>query len=358
MKKELEKKEAEKANMLSSDKALQLSNGLFSHISGLIEQARYKVSQVASTTLLFLYWHIGHEINQKILQEKRAEYGEFVVRALSERLTQYYGKGYSRSNLFSMIHFTQLFPDFSIVQTLSGQLGWSHFVELIRLDDLIKRSFYTEMCFTEKWSVRELKQKIGNMLFERTAIAKKPDEVIYHELEKLRQTNNLSANLVLRDPYILDFLGLDQPFDERQLEMAILREMEKFLLEMGTDFAFLARQKRIVIDGENYYIDLLMFHRKLQCLVVIELKMGKFKAQDKGQIELYLRWLEKHEKQPNENSPIGIVLCSEKSTEHVELLQLTEGSIHVAQFITELPPKDLLEEKLNKAIALAKEHSV
>lgn len=254
-----------------------------------------------------------------------------------------------------MVKFSTVFPDLKIVQTLSGKLSWSHFVELIYQDNQIKRDFYTEMARLEHWSVRTLKEKIGNMMFERTCIAKQPEEVIEKEIQNLRDENKLTPDLVFRDPYTLDFLNLKDPYTEREFESAILQSMEKFLLELGSDFAFLARQKRIAIDGQDYYIDLYFFHRRLRCPIIIELKLGKFKAADKGQTELYLRWIEKYELQEGENPPIGIILCSEKTSEHVELLQLEKSGIRVAQFLTALPSKHVFERELHKSIKMARE---
>jgi predicted nuclease of restriction endonuclease-like (RecB) superfamily len=233
-------------------------------------------------------------------------------------------------------------------------LGWSHFVEIIPLKDELQRDFYAEMCRVERWSVRTLRQKIGGMLFERTALSRKPGELAKQELAALRDEDKLTPDLVFRDPYFLDFLGLKDTYNEKDLEAAILREMEAFILELGVGFTFLARQKRITVDDTDYYLDLLFFHRKLRRLVAIELKMGKFRAADKGQMELYLRWLEKYEQQEKEESPIGLILCAGKSEEHVELLQLERSGIRVAEYMTELPPRDLLRKKLHEAIILAR----
>jgi predicted nuclease of restriction endonuclease-like (RecB) superfamily len=273
----------------------------------------------------------------------------------SEQLLNQYGKGFSRTNLFHMVRFVQYFPDLRTIQTLSGQLSWSHFVELIYLEDPLKREFYAELCRIERWGVRVLKAKIESMTYERTHIAKRPDHQIKQDLKNLRETGKMTPDLVFRDPYTLEFLDLEDPYKEKDFETAILKSMEKFLLELGSDFAFLARQKRITIDGQDYYLDLLFFHRRLRCPIVIELKMGRFKAADKGQMELYLRWIEKYEQNPGENPPIGIILCSEKSTEHVELLQLEQSGIRIAQFLTELPPKEIFQNQLHQSIVRARE---
>lgn len=211
------------------------------------------------------------------------------------------------------------------------------------------------MCKLEKWSVRTLKDRINSMLYERTAISKKPEELIQKEIDSLRNSQKLSPDLVFRDPYFLDFLGLKDIYSEKDLEDSILAELQKFIIEFGSDFAFLARQKRITIDNDDYYIDLLFYHRRLKCLVAIDLKLGKFEASYKGQMELYLRWLEKYEMLEGENLPIGLILCAAKNEEHIELLQLEHSNIKVAEYLTKLPELKLLEEKLHKAIEIARE---
>jgi predicted nuclease of restriction endonuclease-like (RecB) superfamily len=302
-----------------------------------------------------LYWQIGTRIRKGVLGEERAEYGQQIVSTLSQQLVEGYGEGFSKRNLFNMIRFAEAFPQRRIVQTLSAQLSWSHLLELIAQDDPLKREFYTEMCRVEHWSVRTLREKISGMLYERTAISKKPDKLIKQELRSLRDEDKLTPDLVFRDPYFLDFLGLKDTYSEKDLEAAILREMESFILELGAGFSFVARQKRITVDSEDYYLDLLFYHRKLKRLVAVDLKLGAFKAADKGQMELYLRWLEKHETQPGEEPPIGLILCAGKSSEQVELLQLAKHGIRVAEYMTELPPRKLLEKKLHQAIITARE---
>lgn len=252
-----------------------------------------------------------------------------------------------------MARFAEVFPDAEIVHALRSQLSWTHFRELIAIDDPLKRQFYTELSRVERWSTRTLKSKMDGMLFERTAIAKRPDAVVEGTLEGLRDEDRMSPDLVFRDPYVLDFLGLPTDFSEAELEAAILRELEAFLLELGQGFSFIARQKRMSIGADDYYLDLLFFHR-LRALVAIELKFGRFDARDKGQMELYLRWLDKHERQPNENPPLGLILCADKNEEQIELLELTEGSVRVASYLTELPPRELLERKLLESIEHAR----
>ena len=308
-----------------------------------------------NSALVLLYWHVGRRIREDVLKSDRAEYGKEILSTLSQELTEEFGKGFSAKGLWRMMQFADVFPDSEIVATLSRQLNWSHFVEILPLDDSLKRDFYAEMCRIERWSVRTLRQKIDGLLFERTAISQKPTEVIEHDLAALRNEDRLTPDLVFRDPYFLDFLGLTGTYQERDIEQAILRELESFILEMGTDFAFVARQKRITIDSEDYYLDLLFYHRRLRRLVAIDLKLGKFQAADKGQMELYLRWLEAHEVCPGEEAPLGLILCADKSEEHVRLLRLDESGIRVARYLTELPPRRLLEQKLHDAVLLARQ---
>ena len=329
--------------------------GCLADVRRLIEAARQHVAQTVNSTLVTLYWHIGHRIRQDILAKHRAEYGEQIVATLSRQLVPDYGKGFSEKSLWRMIRFAEGFPDEQIVAALRRQLSWTHFRELIAFDDPLKRDFYAEMCRIERWSTRTLHAKIQGMLYERTAISKKPEEVIRHDLKALREEDRLTPDLVFRDPYVLDFLGLTDAYGERDMEQAILRELEAFLLELGSDFAFVARQKRISVDHEDYYLDLLFYHRRLRRLVAIDLKLGRFQAADKGQMELYLRWLQEHETRPDEEPPIGLILCADRSAEHVRLLRLEAAGIRVAQYLTELPPQEVLERKLHDAIRLARE---
>lgn len=224
---------------------------------------------------------------------------------------------------------------------------------LVPMDDKLQREFYASMAADQRWSVRTLKAKIDGMLYERTAIAKQPEKVIIQDLEDLRNERKMSADLVFQDPYVLDFLGLHDSFSEKDLENAIIAELQRFITELGNDFAFLARQKRITVDSEDYYIDLLFYHRRLRCLVAIDLKLGKFRAAYKGQMELYLRWLEKYDMAEGENKPIGLILCAGKNEEHIELMHLDDSNIRVADYMTKLPDRKLLEHKLQQAIESA-----
>ena len=327
---------------------------LVGDIRAMIEMARERVAQTVNAGLVMLYWEIGRRIRQDINREKRAEYGEKIVATVSAQLAPQYGEGFGARNLFRMVRFAEVFPDRKIVSTLWTQLGWSHFRDIIQLKDPLQRDFYAEMCRLERWSVRVLQKKIGGMLFERTALSRKPAELARLELAKLRGENRLTPDLVFRDPYFLDFLRLKGAYQEKDLEAAILREMESFILELGAGFSFVARQKRIQIGGDDFYLDLLFYHRRLRRLVVVELKLDRFRPEYKGQMELYLRWLEKYEVQPGEEPPIGLILCAGGSNEQIELLRLDKSGIRVAQYFTELPPRQVLSDKLRAAILAAR----
>lgn len=333
------------------DKLTQ-NHQLFETVKNLIEQTKRKVAISVNASLTLMYWNIGKIINEEILKNQRAEYGKEIVATLSQQLQKAYGKGYSYSALTRMVKFATLFDE-QKVATLSQRLSWSHFRELIPLEDKLKIEFYAQMSITEGWSVRVLRERIDSMLFERTALSKKPDELISYELQKIEK-GEVTKEVLLKDPYILDFLDVNDRYIEKDLEDAILRDIEKFLLELGSGFTFVERQKRIIIDGEDFKIDLLFFNRKLKRLIAIDLKIGKFKATYKGQMELYLKWLEKHEKEEDENSPLGIILCADKKDEQIELLELDKSNIHVAEYLTILPPKDILQQKLHQAIKNAK----
>ncbi|MCL2141345.1 MAG: PDDEXK nuclease domain-containing protein, partial [Methanimicrococcus sp.] len=302
-----------------------------------------------------LYWSIGNYIIAELQYETYSKYGQQIVKTLSQELTNKYGKGYTYSGLNRMIKVAEIYTEEEMFATLSQTLSWSHFIELIAIKNPAKRLFYQQMCMIENWSIRTLRQKEESMLFERSSIAAKPEEMILQTLQKTDHAN-LSPDLIFRNTYILDFLGLNGYFSENDLEDAILSQLEKFVLELGQGFAFLERQKRLSIDSTDYYLDLLLYHRQLNCLVVIDLKLGKFKPEYKGQMELYLKYLQKYEMQPHENSPVGLLLCSEGNTEHIELLLLDEGNIKVAQYLTSFPDKQWFVEKLNKSIAIAQQN--
>jgi len=334
--------------------ALLPADSLHADLRGLIAQAREQVARTVNTGLVVLYWHVGNRIRRDLLKEKRADYGKKVLQAVSAKLVAEFGRGWGRRNLEQMVHFAEVFPDFQMAQALPAQLSWTHLVEIIRIDDPLKRDFYAEMCRIEKWSTRTLEAKIGSMLFERTALSKKPAKLAEQELEALRAEDKLTPDLIFRDPYFLDFLGLKDTYAEKDLEAAILREMEAFILELGAGFAFLERQKRITVDGVDHYLDLLFYHRNLRRLVAVELKLGDFKPGDKGQMELYLGWLDRYERKEGEETPLGLILCAGKRQETVELLNLERSGIKVSAYWTEALSKSEMERKLHEAVRHAR----
>jgi predicted nuclease of restriction endonuclease-like (RecB) superfamily len=331
-------------------KTIEKRKNIFKQVASLIEETRKKVASTINEEMVVLYWNIGKIIKEAILRNDRAEYGKQIVQSLTAQLVVHYGRGFSKRNLWYMV---QLYENYPMLKSLIEEfknLSWTHVIVLLPLKDRLERRFYSTLCQKELWSTRTLKDRINSMLYERTALSKLPGKTIENQLLELKEKDKLTPELVLRDPYVLDFLELHDSYNERDLEQAILNALEKFILEFGKDFCFVQRQKRILIDNEDFYIDLVFYHRRLKCLVVIDLKLGKFKAEYKGQMELYLRYLERNDMSEGENSPIGIILCSEKGKEKIELLFSPDDKINVSEYLTSLPSKELLAERLNRAV--------
>lgn len=330
---------------------------LLADLRGLIEQARQHVAQTANSTLTMLYWNVGRRIQREVLQNERGGYGEQLVSALATQLVPMYGKGFGVKSLHRMVQFAMAFPDEPIVATLSRQLSWSHFREILPLKVPLEREYYAELCCVERWSVRTLRERIASQLFLRTAISKQPEAVIQAEINHLRAGGQMTPEMVFRDPYMLDFLNLADGYSERDLEAAILREMERFLLELGAGFTFVARQKRITVGADDFYLDLLFYHRHLRCLVAVELKLEHFQPAHKGQMELYLRWLDKYDRTQGEESPIGLILCAAADAEQVELMELHTANIRVAEYLAHIPDMQLMQAQLHRAVLLARERA-
>ena len=347
-----EMNEIEQNNQIVSP---SVSQSLIQDLRQIIEQARGRVAATANYELTMMYWHIGERINREVLDNQRAEYGKQIVATVARQLQEEFGrKGFDEKSIRRMMQFATLFPDSQIVAPLARQLWWSHFVEVMPLKDELQREFYLTMAASERWSKRTLQAKIDGMLFERTAISGKPDEFIKKELSTLRDDNVMSPDLVFKSPYFLEFTGLKGMYSEKNLEDSLIAHLEQFIIELGNGFSFVARQKRMIIDGQDFYLDLLFYHRRLHRLIAIDLKLGSFKAQYKGQMELYLRWLEAHEMEPGEETPLGLLLCTEGSDEQIELLQLDKAGIKVAKYLTELPPRHVLMQQIQKSLEAVK----
>ena len=334
----------------------RVSDSLYRGVAEIIDDAQHVVVVYVNKHANLMFWHIGHFINEDLGYRKYSAYGDKIIATLSQRLTNHYGKGYTYSAVTRMMKVARIYHDEEMFATLSQTLTWSHFLELISIEDGTKRLFYQQMGIAEHWSVRQLRDKQDQMVYERSLLAAKQEDDIVKTLEKVSPTH-MEPDAVLRNSYVLDFLGLSGYYSEEDLEAAIAKQLEAFILELGQGFAFLERQKRFSIDGTDYYLDMLFYHRKLKCLVAIDLKLGKFKPQYKGQMELYLKYLQKHDMQPDENPPIGLLLCSEGNTEHIELMMLNEDRIKVAQYLTCLPNKQWFIDKLNRSILIAKEYN-
>ena len=318
---------------------------LLSELANIIEQGKQQIAVQVNSTVVLTYWQVGKTINEHILNNERAAYGKEIIPTLATQLVEKYGKSFELRNLRRMMQFADIFPDFEIVVPLARQLSWSHFLVILPLKSNNARIFYAQKAIEANWSKRELRHQIERKAYERTEIANTQQ----HSSEYTDATD------VFKDPYFLDFLGLKEGYLEKDLETAILRELETFILELGAGFSFVERQKRIILDGKDFYLDLLFYHRKLKRLIAIELKLGEFEASHKGQMELYLKWLNRHEKQNGENPPIGLILCAEASREQVELLEMHKGGIMVAEYWAELPPKKKLEQKLHAILLETKQ---
>ena len=322
------------------DHPTPLGTDLLADLREIIGRGKLQAVAAVNSALTLTYWQVGQRMNTEVLRGQRAAYGQQVVASVAERLVAACGKSFEAKNLRRMMQFAEVFSDLEIVVPLARQLSWSHFLLLIPLPSQQARLFYAQQASHAAWGRRELTKQIERKAFERSHIAD-------HKLA-LAAAPELAGTF--KDPYFFDFLDLPDGYLERDLEQALIRELERFILELGKGFAFVERQKRMIIDGEDFYLDLLFYHRRLKRLVAVELKIDRFKAAHKGQMELYLNWLDKYERQPDEAAPIGLILCAQAGAEQVELMNLQKDNIMVAQYWTELPPKAVLEAKLHTAL--------
>lgn len=317
---------------------------LLNELVDLIENTKKQVVSRANSAVTILFWHVGKRIRNHNLKNKRGEYGKQIVVTVSRELVERFGNNYEEKNLRRMIQFAEKYTDIENVVTLSRHLSWSHFIALIPIKDQNARDFYGTIAYNNLFGIRDLRKSIKQKTYERTENA----NLQLLENEKIEKG-------IFKDPYFLDFLELKDGYLENDLEAAILKELELFILELGNGFTFVERQKRMIIDGDDYNLDLLFYHRKLKRLVAIELKIDKFRAKYKGQMELYLKWLNKYERQDGEQAPIGLILCAVASKEQIELLEMHKDGIMVAEYWTELPPKEILEAKLHETLIEARE---
>jgi predicted nuclease of restriction endonuclease-like (RecB) superfamily len=291
-----------------------------------------------------MYWEIGRYIGSVLLGGERAAYGKRIFSTLSRKLVERYGSGFELRSLRRMVQFAELFPNISIVSPLATQLSWSHFIEILPIETEKARLFYAHEAVTRHLGKKELRNQISRKVYERREIA------------NLQISGNSTVPFnVFKDPYLLDTLGLKENFLEADLEKAILTELEAFILEFGHGFSFVERQKRMTMDDDDFTLDLLFYHRVLKRLVAIELKIGKFVPQYKGQMEFYLKWLNRYERQNDENEPIGIILCTKASRNQIELMELDKSGIAVAEYWTNLPPKAEFERKIKEILIEAQE---
>jgi len=342
---------------------------LITELTSFIEQGRKMAVQYVNTALVVTYWMIGRRIVEYEQKGKeRAEYGEALLKKLSVDLTKRFGKGFGYVNLSLMRQFFLTYPVKQIVQTVSEQsskstiiqtpskilqtlstiffLSWSHYCLLMRLDEPFKREFYESECIKGNWSVRQLDRQIQSMLYERTALSKHKLVVISKAHEKLIK---LKPEDEIKDPYILEFLGLKDEYSESQLEEALIKHLEYFLLELGVGFTFVARQKRITLEGSHYRLDLLLYHRILKCLLAIDLKIGGFTHADAGQMNLYLNYLKDKEKLHGENDPIGLILCSDRKNTVVKYaLGGMNNKIFTSKYKLQLPSPEVLESEIEQ----------
>jgi predicted nuclease of restriction endonuclease-like (RecB) superfamily len=354
---------------------------LLPEIRSLIESARHRAITAANLSMVSLYWNIGRIINTEVQKAPgRADYGSQIVERLAAKLNQDYGRGFSAPNLWDMKRFHAAFQ---ILQPVAGEsailsppagesaltpttrtqaiasddsllvdfskhfhLGWSHYRILLGIPDPRQRRFYFDQACAQRWSKRELHRQIAGALFERVALSGNTRALV--ALERKKGPPEISDYRdAFKDPYLLDFLGLTGAYSEKDLEAAIISNLQQFLTELGSDFCFIRRQYPMRIDDEDYSLDLLFYHRSLCCLVAVDLKIGPFIAADKGQMDLYLSWLKRHEWRARENEPVGLILCTSKKRQHVELL-LAHGphKMLVSEYLTKLPDKKVLEERL------------
>lgn len=317
-------------------------------IKSIIAKARYTAFTTINTEMLKAYFEIGKKIVEEEQQgEKRAGYGQSLLNTLSKELSSEFGKGFDSSNLRRMRRFYVIYQKW---ETVSPKLAWSHYCELIKVEDSTKRAYFQKYAEQENLSIRDLKRQIYSLHYERLLLSK--DKKTLVEYEKKGNIPAKSEELI-KDPYVLEFLELEEKsvYTEKELETRILDKLQKFLLELGQGFSFVARQKRITIDNDHFYIDLLFYNIYLKCYVVIELKTAKFKHEDAGQLNFYLNYVQKELNKEDDNEPIGIILCTDKDHVQVEFaLSSMNNKLFVSKYKLYLPTKEELEREVKRLL--------
>lgn len=324
-----------------------VSDHLIERISELLENARKKVAVAVNKAMVLTYFEVGRAIVENEQNGKiRAEYGKHVLERLSERLIKDFGKGFSLRNLEQM---RQFYLVYSKAQTLSAEssLSWSHYLKLMRIEDEQERGFYQIESTKNNWSLRELQRQFDSALYTRLSLSRNKEKIL-----ELSKKGHLIENAkdVIKDPYVLEFLGLPERslYSENELEQKLIDKLEHFLLELGTGFAFVARQKRITINEKHFRIDLVFYNRILRCFVLIDLKIGELKHQDIGQMQMYVNFYDRELRLAEENKTIGIILCQDKSEAVVQYtLPENNEQIFASKYLTVLPSKETLINLIN-----------
>jgi predicted nuclease of restriction endonuclease-like (RecB) superfamily len=317
---------------------------LFERVSAIIENRKHRAQVKVNQESVLMFWEVGQHIGSVLLGGERAPYGRRIVATLAQQLQAKFGKSFHYSNVTRMIRFAARFPDVQIVVPLAQQLSWSHFTVLLPLKTNDEFMYYAQDAASKGLGKRGLRLQISRKAFWRRDIAN----------AQITDESPIPFN-AFKDPYLLDMFDLKENYLEGDLEKAILADLESFILEFGHGFTFADRQKWMVMDGEDYTLDLLFYHRGLKRLVAIDLKLGKFKPAYSGQMKFYLKWLNKFEKQEGENPPIGLILCTKASRDQIELMELDKDGIAVAEYWTQLPPKSEFERKIRELYAEAQE---
>ena len=328
---------------------MELEKQTFNDIKSILYSARNSVYKIANNTMVKAYFEIGKVIVEKQGGKERAEYGDNLIKQLSVELTAEFGKGFKVSNIKDM---RQFYLTFQKSHALRGELTWTHYRLLMRVENEDARAFYEDECVKSNWSTRQLERQINSFFYERL-LSSKDKEAVKNEINLLEPQGKLPKDII-RDPYVLEFLGLpDQhSFAEKDLENALIEHLQNFLLELGRGFSFVARQKRITFDGRHFYIDLLFYNYILKCFVIIDLKIGDLTHQDIGQMQMYVNYYEMELMNEGDNPPIGIILCADKSDSIVKYTMPKEQNIFASKYKLYLPSEDELRQELNKEVCL------